>query len=176
MLTNAETALLGLLAEGPAHAWQLQKQVEHRSMRTWTDLSQSTIYKQLGSLEAAGSVVASDEVAEGRLRKVYAITDAGRAALAESLLGLLSDPEFPNQRIDIATYNVDQAPRDDVLRALAEYRAKVVETIEGWRGLEKYLIESGCPRHRLAISRRSIRLCEGDLAWLDEFVAELKES
>lgn len=172
MLTNAETALLGLLAEGPAHAWRLQKEIECRGMRTWTDLSQSTIYKQLRALEAAGNVETSDEIAEGRLRKVYAITEAGRTALAESLVSLLGEPEFPNQRIDIATYNIDRAPRDEVLAALATYRAELVKTIEWWRQLEDYLSES-CPLHRRAVARRTRMMQEGELAWLDEFTAEL---
>lgn len=172
MLTNAETALLGLLAERPAHAWQLQKDIESRGMRTWTDLSQSNIYKQLRSLEAAGNVVSTDEVVEGRLRKVFAITDAGRAALAESLLSLLGEPVYPKQRIDIATYNVDRAPLDEVLAALATYRTKLVESIEWWRQLENYLLES-CPPHRRAVARRTRMMQEGELAWLDEFLAEL---
>lgn len=172
MLSNAETALLGLLAEGPAHAWQLQKEIECRGMRTWTDLSQSTIYKQLRSLEAAGNVATSDEIAEGRLRKVYAITEAGRTALAESLVALLSEPEFPKQRIDIATYNADQAPRGEVLEALASYREELVKTIEWWRQLEDYLLEN-CPPHRRAVARRTRMMQEGELAWLDEFAAEL---
>lgn len=172
MLTNAETALLGLLAEGPAHAWRLQKEIECRGMRSWTDLSQSTIYKQLRSLEAAGNVVTSDEIADGRLRKVYAITDAGRTALAESIVSLLSEPEFPKQRVDIATYNVDQAPREDVLRALGTYREELVRTIEWWRQLEDYLVEE-CPLHRRAVARRTRMMQEGELAWIDEFTAEL---
>lgn len=173
MLTNAETALLGLLAEGPAHAWQLQKEIEGRGMRTWTDLSQSTIYKQLRSLEAAGSIEATDEVVEGRLRKVHRITDAGRAALAESVLALLSEPNYPKQPIDIATYNADCAPRPEVLTALARYREQLLETIEWWMQLDEYL-RANCTAHRAAVARRTVRLAEADLAWLDEFTRELE--
>ena len=172
MLTNAETALLGLLAEGLSHAWQLQKEIESRGMRTWTDLSQSTIYKQLRVLESAGNVDTSDEIAEGRLRKVYSITAEGRDALAAALIALLGEPEFPKQRIDIATYNADRAPREEVLKALAVYREELVKTIEWWRQLEEYLLEN-CPPHRRAVARRTRMMQEGELAWLDEFVAEL---
>jgi len=87
---------------------------------------------------------------------------------------LLRSPERPRQRIDIATYNVDQAPREETLSALAEYRARIIEDIDCWRQLETYLVSCGCPQHRLAIARRSARLCEADLAWLDEFVRELE--
>lgn len=174
MLTNADIALLGLLAEGPAHAWELQTQVEWRGMRTWTDLSQSTIYKRLRALEADGIVESLDEIAEGRLRKVYSVTQTGRAALAEALLELLREPELPKQRIDIATYNVDLAPRDEVLRALAEYAEKVRATIDEWNRLDEYLLSAGCPAHRTAVARRAVRMLEGELVWLDEFTKELE--
>jgi DNA-binding PadR family transcriptional regulator len=49
-LTNSEVALLGLLSEKAKHAYQIGRDVEHRDMRSWTDLSQSTIYRQLTSL------------------------------------------------------------------------------------------------------------------------------
>lgn len=172
-LTNAEAALLGLLAEGPAHPWQLQKDVEFRDMRSWTDLSQSTIYKQLRSLESKGFVTSAEEVAEGRLRKVYAITAEGADALTAGLLGMLREPEQPKWRIDLATYNVDRVPVEAAREALREYGAALRERAEGWRALERYLAESGCPAHRMAIARRAVRMIEGELVWLDEFMSEL---
>jgi DNA-binding PadR family transcriptional regulator len=80
-LGDAEVALLGLLAERPKHPWQIQKDVEHRDMRSWSDLSTSTIYKRLRALEKGGLVASSTEVVDGRARNIYSLTDAGRKAL-----------------------------------------------------------------------------------------------
>lgn len=174
-LSDADTALLGLLSEEPMHAWQIEKEVRYRDMRFWTDLSQSTIYKQLRSLEAAGFVQVREEIAEGRLRKVYSLTDTGRDALVDRICHVLGSPEHLKWRVDLATYNVDLLPRDQALECLAAYRAKLEVNVKNYRDLETFLIGSGCPTHRLALARRPIRLLEGEIRWVDEFAAELAE-
>ncbi len=48
------------------------------------ELGPSTIYPLLHSLEAAGHLAREDRVVGGKVRKYYAITEAGRLALAEA--------------------------------------------------------------------------------------------
>jgi DNA-binding PadR family transcriptional regulator len=50
------------------------------------ELGPSTIYPLLHSLEAAGYLAREDRVVGGKVRKYYAITEAGRLALAEARL------------------------------------------------------------------------------------------
>ncbi len=173
-ISNADTALLGLLSEEPMHAWQIEKEVRERDMRFWTDLSQSTIYKQLRALETAALIDCREEIVDGRLRKVYSLTDPGWAAFRERLRALLARPEHLKWRIDLATYNVDLLPKAEAIEALAAYRAKLEANIKGYRDLEGYLVGSGCPPHRLALARRPVRILEGEIAWLDEFVREIE--
>ena len=47
------------------------------------ELGPGTLYPLLHGLEAAGYLTREDRVIGGKVRKYYAITDAGRAALAE---------------------------------------------------------------------------------------------
>jgi DNA-binding PadR family transcriptional regulator len=173
-VSDADTALLGLLSEQPMHAWQIDKEVQWRDMRSWTDLSQSTIYRQLRSLQAAGLVAVRSEEAEGRLRKVYSLTDDGVVSLRDRLCGLLSEPEHSKWKVDLGTYNLDVLTVSDAIDCLARYRVKLEEAAAGYRDLEAFLIESGCPRHRLAVARRPIRLIEAEILWLDEYVTELQ--
>ena len=49
-ISNKETALLMLLAEQSMHAYQIEKIVEEREMRFWTEISMSSIYKLLNKL------------------------------------------------------------------------------------------------------------------------------
>ncbi len=173
MISNAQAALLGLLSEEPMHAWQIEKEVRERDMRFWTDLSQSTIYKEIRGLERDGFVTVREEVADGRLRKVYSIADAGREALQDRLLHILGEPEHLKWRVDLATYNVDLLPPGEAAARLARYREKLEKLISDYQGLERYLVGVGCPTHRLALARRPVRLLEGEIRWLDEFAAEL---
>ena len=172
-----ETTLLGLLSEGPLHPYQLEKIVRERDMRYWTDLSMSSIYKLLPALEQRGLVACAKEVqAQGRLRKVFRITPAGRKALRECLLAWLAEPEHLKWRLDIAVSNLANLTRRQILQALARHRAALDKLIAGYRALEKFLADSGCPPYRMALARRPIRVYEGERLWLDEYIAEIKRT
>jgi DNA-binding PadR family transcriptional regulator len=173
-ISDADAALLGLLSEEPKHPWQIEKDVRWRDMRFWTSLSQSTIYKQLRALEAAGLVSSREETADGRLRKVYTLTEDGGGALRERLCDLLTEPEHAKWRVDLGTYNIDLLPLEQALDCLGAYRAKLEESVKGYHDLEKFLVDSGCPTHRLAVARRPVHLLEGEIRWLDSYVAELR--
>ena len=172
-----EITLLGLLAEGPLHPYQLEKNVRDRDMRYWTDLSMSSIYKLLPALEKRGFVLRAGEAAEkGRIRKIFRITSAGKKQLRAAVLEWLAEPEHLKWRLDIAVSNLAVLPRAKALRSLEKYRAGLDKLIACYRELEKYLVGAGCPLHRLALARRPIRLYEGERLWLDEYIAELSRS
>ncbi len=173
-LTDAEVALLGLLCEGPMHAWQIEKTVQDRDMRFWTDLSQSTIYKQLRALHKAKLVQYRQLVIDGRARKVFAVTKAGEKELRAALRALLAEPQHQKWRVDLATYNLDLLPHREALACLRTYRSELEEKIRWYHELDAFLKSSGCPPHRRAIARRPIYLLQGEIRWLDSLVRELK--
>ncbi|MFC7432349.1 MULTISPECIES: PadR family transcriptional regulator [unclassified Agrococcus] len=70
--------LLSLLAESPKHGYEVMQALERRFGGTYQP-SAGTIYPRLSRLEEEGLV---EKHADGR-RTTYAITDAGRAHLAE---------------------------------------------------------------------------------------------
>ncbi len=174
-LSDADTALLGLLSEEPQHPWQIEKTVKYRDMRFWTDLSQSTIYKQLRALQQAGLVECRREISRGRLRKVFSISRAGKAALARKLHDLLSEPQHLKWRVDLATYNLDLLPRKKVLTALQTYGRKLEKSIQCYRELDAFLVSCGCPWYRRAVARRPLHLLRAEIQWLNEFVREIQK-
>ena len=173
LLSTSEIALLGLLAEGAKHPWELSKQVEYREMRTWTELSTSQIYKQLRALQGREFVAVTEIAVSGRLRHQYSITEEGRRVLAEGILALLGTPTSPRWPVDIASYNVDLVDPDDAVAALAGYADHLRDLADGWVRLEEFLRGLGCPSHRWALARRARHLIEGELRWVREFSAEL---
>src|SRR5262245_28559835 len=70
--------LLRLLADGPKHGYELIRLLENRFHGLYAP-SAGTIYPRLARMEADGLI--THTAAGGR--KVYDITDAGRAELAE---------------------------------------------------------------------------------------------
>ena len=173
-ITDPQVALLGLLSERPMHAWEIERTATHRDMRSWTDLSTSTIYKHLAALAASGHVSSVEEVRDGRLRKVYAVTTQGADALQKRLRDILGDPQHHKWRVDLATYNLDLLPPDDAVACLEQYRHRLAEAARGYRALDEYLEGAGCARHRRAVARRPLCLIEGEMRWVDEFLAELR--
>ena len=54
-----------------------------KDMKPYMEMSESTLYTILKRLEAAAMLTVRTAEHEGRLRKYYRITDAGRARIAE---------------------------------------------------------------------------------------------
>lgn len=71
--------LLKLLEEAPRHGYEVIRLLEERFQGMYAP-SAGTVYPRLAKLEAEGLV---SHTTEGGGRKVYSITDAGRAELAE---------------------------------------------------------------------------------------------
>ena len=78
-------AILGLLAEGPLHGYAVHALFEERLGDFW-ELNYGQVYQVLTALERQGFVRASESrIGRRPLRKVYAITAAGRDALVRWL-------------------------------------------------------------------------------------------
>ena len=175
-MSNAETAILGLLAAKPRHPYQIEIEVRERDMRAWTDLSMSSIYKLLRRLEPGGFVESTTELSEqNRARKTYRITNDGMDLLRERVGHFLSEPETAKWKIDIAISNLAVIPPSEAVACLRTYRAGLAERRSGYQALEAYLKAEGCPSYRFAFARRPIRMLEGEMRWVDEFIEELLE-
>lgn len=174
MLSNAETALLGLLSEQAMYPYQIEKEVEFRDMRFWTELSMSSIYKLLRKLEKEGKVNSEKQISdENRVRKTYKITQLGKTDLREKIKELLAKPEHIRWQVDLGIYNSDLIEPEEVKNSLLNYRAELEKNLQGYQDLEAFLKEQQCPSHRLAVSRRPRYLLKAEMEWVDEFLNTL---
>lgn len=80
-----ELLVLSLLRRGPGHGYQVAVEVEERSGGFFT-FKHGTLYPILHRLEQEG-LIAGDwsDPEEGRARKEYALTEAGRTYLEEAI-------------------------------------------------------------------------------------------
>lgn len=81
MKGNLDLLLLAVLAQAPAHGYEIAERLRHRTDGAF-DLPEGTIYPALHRLEARGWAASSWESAGGRKRRVYALTEPGRRQLA----------------------------------------------------------------------------------------------
>ena len=92
-------ALLALLAQAPAHGYDLKGRLESNFGAAWPSVNIGQVYSTLGRLERDQLVTGESVPQESRPeKKVYAITPAGH----EVLLGWLTSPaEAPRLTDDI---------------------------------------------------------------------------
>lgn len=123
-ITDAELLVLGLVAEMPRHGYQLDRVIEERGMREWTPIGFSSIYFVLGRLERQG-LVAADEAAGPKARKVFRVTEAGRQTLAEQTITALRrvQPSYGSVLLGMAHWPVLE--REAALGALKARGAAV---------------------------------------------------
>lgn len=79
---HLDLLLLGVLRRGPLHGYAVITALRDDSAGDF-DLPEGTVYPALHKLERAGLVASDWSTADGRKRRVYELTPAGHAALAE---------------------------------------------------------------------------------------------
>ncbi|NEC04462.1 PadR family transcriptional regulator [Streptomyces sp. SID7909] len=108
--------LLKLLDEAPRHGYEVIRLLEERFQGLYAP-SAGTVYPRLAKLEAEGLVTHATEGG----RKVYSITDAGRAELADRT-GELADLEL---EIRESVSELAAEMRDDVRGAAGKLRSEM---------------------------------------------------
>lgn len=78
---SLDLLLMGVLRRGPAHGYAIIAALRDGSNGDF-DLAEGTIYPALHRLEQSGLVTSSIELAQGRRRRIYALTARGRTAFA----------------------------------------------------------------------------------------------
>jgi DNA-binding PadR family transcriptional regulator len=79
---HLDTLVLASLSRGPTHGYGLIGRLRELSDGAF-DFPEGTIYPVLHRLERAGKLASSWSEGTGRARRVYALTPAGEAALAD---------------------------------------------------------------------------------------------
>jgi PadR family transcriptional regulator, regulatory protein PadR len=73
--------ILHCLAAGPAHGYAIARAIKQRS-REVLDFKEGTLYPALHLLEEQAAIESAVDLVDGRQRRCYRLTEAGRAALA----------------------------------------------------------------------------------------------
>jgi DNA-binding PadR family transcriptional regulator len=169
---RAAFVLLCLLAEGPAHGYQIRQTLHERGFRFWVRLERSSVYAVLGSLEKQGLVEVRLEEGGGPTRKVFSLTGEGEERRRVEALRLLSQPSHPRNDLDLGLYALSRLAPDEALAAVDEglaslrRRAGFLEERLSWcRERELWLPALGFERPLLEL--------RAELIWLERVRDEL---
>jgi DNA-binding PadR family transcriptional regulator len=166
MLTDAELLVLGLVAEMPRHGYQLERVIEQRTMREWTQIGFSSIYFVLGKLETKKLISAKRPDAaraNSKARKIHSVTKAGRRALVAQTLATLSAVRPAYSSVLLGMINWPALQRDDALRALRERRGAIEAEVARLSDIQ--IDQQPLPDHVEALFDHSIGQLNAEGEW-----------
>ena len=173
-MTNAELAVLSLIAEQPRHGYDIEQVIEGRGMRNWTEIGFSSIYYLLSKLEKEKLIESRLEQPEGKgpARKVYSITAEGRKVHLEGVITALSTPQRGSAPFLLGLSNYPAVPRDKLLAALGRYADQIEESLVHM--LERSKAQHPIPPYVEAMFDYSQVLAEAELDWVRRFTKEVQ--
>ncbi|MBD3172537.1 winged helix DNA-binding protein [Candidatus Bathyarchaeota archaeon] len=174
MISDIEAAVLGLIQEGHSYGYELEKTIEERHMRTWTEIAFSSIYYVLKKLEKQELISSSSKNVNGRTRNVYSITAKGINEMEEKVKNLVSEYHTLTDPFDLGLSNLDKIPPEDTLASLESYH-KSLEVHQEY--LKQRLIEveeKGWPLRIKGQINRSLKKINAEKEWVNEFILEMR--
>jgi len=178
LVTNTELAVLGLVAEGPRHGYQVAQDIDARGMREWTEIGFSSIYYVLNKLEDAGwleSQLEAEAAAgkRGPARNIYSLTENGRDIYQAAVFLRLITPRPHSADFALALANLPAVPRDDVYTAIESQLAALIEkkrAVQEKNKLDRQATGK-LPAHVEALFSYAEAQMAAELDWLAHFLA-----
>jgi len=164
-LTSAEMAILTLLAEAPRHGYEIETLLDERGMREWTEIGFSSIYFLLKKLEARELIAGrTAERRNPKSRNAFAITEAGRALLAQETLRALAVPQPLHTALLLGLANWPAVEAEDAFAALRDRSAALAATAT--RLASRRAAQAPLPAFADAMFDYSLTMIEAERSWL----------
>jgi len=174
MISNLEASILGLVCEGFRYGYELDKIIDERNMRHWTEIAFSSIYYVLKRLEKKGLISSGSERVSGRSRKVYSVTPEGEAAMSEKVRDLISSHHQVTDPFDLGIGNLHTLPFEDVIDGLRLYGASLDVSKKFYRKRLEVMEESEWPHHIRGLVTRPLVMLEAEKKWVQTYIEELE--
>jgi DNA-binding PadR family transcriptional regulator len=157
-------AVLALLADRPAHGYEIKRGLEERFGSVVAPLNAGQVYTTLQRLQR-DELVADDAVAQsGRPdKRVYRLTDAGRRAL-EEWLGVPSAPTRLRDDFFMKLVFAQSLGLADPAALIARQREAYLRSLGE---LERVLADGGADGTTALVVEGAALHLEADLKWLD---------
>ena len=173
-LTPLGIIVLGLLAEGDMHPYEMIRLLRARREDRLVTITNGTVYHTVARLERAALLaeVGVDRDGNRPERTTYTVTDAGTAAATEWVRRGLSRIDRPGE-FRVALAEAHNLPRHEVADLLRARRARLAGSLDAHDTGYALAIEKGIPLQYLIELDRERALLACDLAWLDTLLHRL---
>ena len=174
MISNLEASILGLVCEGFRYGYELEKIIEERNMRHWTEIGFSSIYYVLKRLEKNGLISSSSDLVNGRSRKVYDVTSTGEVEMKEKVTDLVSSYNPVADPFDLGVGNLQRLSHDEIITGLRSYRVSLDAREQFFRDRLAVMLESEWPLHIRGLVTRPLAKLEAEKKWVESYIEELE--
>lgn len=140
-----EYAVLGLLASGPKHGYELKRELERELRPIWR-IATSRLYLALSRLENSGLIRGEPQITSGRARRIYHLTPLGEERLREWLKTPV--PSLRDLRVEFLAklhFLLKLAPReippliDAEIRAMRDLAERIRDEDQGDRAMLEWV-------------------------------------
>lgn len=176
LLNPLVTALLGILVEGPAHAYQLHLELRRRRLVSEDKVSRGTLYHVIGALEQEEWIRAgAADRKGGRPQRVpYSITDKGFEELRKRLDGQIRRPAWAPDPFFHSVSHIGvlgRAGGRDALRARSSHLKRQIEL-----GVQEHTkaIALGTPRLFVIEAEYELHRLRAELKWVNKISEEIE--
>jgi len=169
-VTNAELAVLSLLAEKPMHGYQIEQTITSRGMREWTEIGFSSIYYILEKLRSRGFVDSQLEPAQGKgpSRQVFSLTSEGFALFRQAALKALASPSRSFSNFQLGLTSTPMLDKREILEALNNYCALLKNKYSEL--MIKSSEQNNLPWHVVMLFKHDLSQLQCEMDWLKEFI------
>jgi DNA-binding PadR family transcriptional regulator len=174
MISNLEASVLGLICEGFRYGYELDKVIEERNMRHWTEIAFSSIYYVLKRLEKKGLITSGAERVSGRSRKVYSVAPQGKAEMKEKVRDLISSHHAVADPFDLGIGNMHNLTHGEIIAGLRSYIESLGEREQSFRGRLAVMEKSEWPPHIRGLVTRPLAMLEAERSWVVAYIEELE--
>ena len=175
IISNREAALLGLLCEKPMYAYEVEKIIEERNMRYWTEISFSTLYYELKKLQQKELVTSKTQLSENNVaKKIYTINLKGKKAMKEKVKELLSYIEKIIWQVDLGMANICLLNKEEKIDAFTKYISSIDKYILMYQQLLDFFKGKDYPDSDQALAERPIMHLEVEKKWAKEYLKGIK--
>lgn len=174
MISNLEASILGLICEGFRYGYELDKVIEERNMRHWTEIAFSSIYYVLKRLEKKELIASGNELVSGRSRKVYNITPQGRTEMNEKVKKLISNTHLVPDPFDLGIGNLDKLSHEEIILGLRSYIESIGDREQFFRKRLTVMEDSEWPYHIRGLVTRPLAMLNSERKWVETYIEELE--
>jgi DNA-binding PadR family transcriptional regulator len=175
-MSKNELAILGLLAEGPKHGYQIHQQIKFRHMEMWAKINMASIYNTLTRLDEQGLITPEKErVGNMPERTVYSITASGLGELGNLVLAFLRADERPWWPFLLGVAFIYGAARQQVLEVLQIRRKELGEHLESFKK-DVACVKGSVPFNWSLLVESGEEHMRFELDWLDRLITHAQSA